>query len=105
MKPFRELKVWQKAHEITIEVYRIIKKFLTDELYGLTSQIRRSASSIGANIAEGCGRGGDAELERFLRIAMGSASELEYPVLLSRDLDLAANDYYENIEVRIIEVK
>ena len=101
MKPFRELKVWQKAHEITIEVYRITKKFPADELYGLTSQMRQSASSVGANIAEGCARGGDAELERFPRIVMGSACKPEYHVLHSRDLDLIANYSYENINVRI----
>lgn len=87
MRDFRELKVWEKAHCLTLAVYRATTAFPRDEVYGLTSQIRRSCASIPANIAEGCGREGDAELARFLQIAMGSASELEYHLLLTRDLD------------------
>ncbi|MFQ5961877.1 MAG: four helix bundle protein, partial [Candidatus Methylomirabilales bacterium] len=74
MRDFRELKVWEKAHHLTLAVYNATTTFPRDELYGLTSQIRRSCASIPANIAEGCGRGGDAEFARFLQIAMGSAS-------------------------------
>ena len=87
MKDFRELKVWEKSHQLTLAVYKATTKFPKDEMYGLTGQIRRSCASIPANVAEGCGRGGDAELARFLQIAMGSASELEYHLLLSRDLN------------------
>ena len=95
MKDFRELKVWEKSHHLALAVYTATARFPKDELYGLTSQIRRSCASIPANIAEGCGRNGDAELARFLQIAMGSASELEYHLLLSRDLglmDVASSD-------------
>src|SRR3990170_6872922 len=88
MKDFRELKVWEKAHRLTLMVYKATAAFPRDELYGLTGQIRRSCASIPANIAEGCGRSGDSELARFLQIAMGSASELEYHLLLGRDLGL-----------------
>ena len=77
MQDFKKLKVWQKSHHLTLDLYRITSSFPRSELYGLTSQIRRSASSVPANIAEGCGRYGNAELTRFLRISMGSASELE----------------------------
>jgi four helix bundle protein len=88
MKDFKELKVWKKAHKLTLAVYKGTQSFPKEELYGLTSQMRRSCSSIPTNIAEGCGRSGDAELRRFLHIAMGSASELQYHVLLARDLGL-----------------
>jgi four helix bundle protein len=71
MKDFKALKVWEKAHQLTLAVYKTTRTFPRDELYGLTSQIRRSCVSIAANIAEGCGRRGDAELARFLQIAMG----------------------------------
>ena len=86
MKDFRNLEVWQKAHQLTLEVYRATKGFPVDERFGLTSQIRRSGASITANIAEGCGRGSNSEFRHYLQMAMGSASELEYHLLLSRDL-------------------
>jgi four helix bundle protein len=88
LQNFRNLKIWHKAHALTLDVYRLSKQFPRDELYGLTSQMRRASVSIGANVAEGCCRKGDAELGRFLQIAMGSASELEYEVLLAKDLEL-----------------
>ncbi len=88
MKDFRHLKVWQKSHELTLAVYKATSLFPPDELYGLRSQIRRSCASIPANIAEGCGRNADGDFARFLQIAMGSASELEYHLLLVRDLNL-----------------
>ena len=81
MQDFRQLRVWQLAHELTLDVYRITKSFPKDEQYGLTSQLRRCSSSIAANIAEGCGRGSDSEFARFLQIAMGSACEFEYSPL------------------------
>jgi four helix bundle protein len=78
MKDFQELNVWRKAHTLTLDVYRATRGFPKKELYGLTSQMRRCCASIPANIAEGCGRPGDAELARFCQIALGSASELQY---------------------------
>jgi four helix bundle protein len=105
MKDFRELKVWEKAHALTLAVYKATAAFPRDELYGLTAQIRRSCSSIPANIAEACGRNGDAELARFLRIAMGSASELEYHLLLASDLGLLDRVEYERLANDVIEVK
>ena len=86
MKDYRKLKVWEKSHKLALEVYKATLEFPKTEVYGLVSQMRRAASSIPSNIAEGSGRGGDAELARFLRIAMGSASELKYQLLLARDL-------------------
>lgn len=81
MKDFRKLQIWEKSHVLVLSVYKQTKSFPKEELFGLTSQIRRAAASIPANIAEGCGRGSDAELARFAQISMGSASELEYHIL------------------------
>lgn len=105
MKDFRKLKVWQKSHAVTLEVYRRTKAFPKEELFGLTSQMRRAASSISANLAEGCDRSGDAELARFVAIALGSASELEYHCLLAHDLDLLKGESYEKLRDEIVEVK
>jgi len=92
---FKQLKVWRKAHEMTLSTYRITAEFPKEELYGLTSQLRRSAASIGANIAEGCGRRSDGEMCRFLQIARGSASEVEYHFLLARDLHLLTEKSFQ----------
>jgi four helix bundle protein len=105
MKDFKELKVWGKAHHLTLEIYKATQRFPKDELYGLTSQIRRSCISIPANIAEGCGRSGDPELARFLNIAMGSASELEYHILLARDLKLLEDQTHHSLASDVTEIK
>jgi len=105
MRDFRGLKVWEKAHHLTVAVYEATATFPRNELYGLTSQIRRSCVSIPANIAEGCGRDGDVELARFLQMAMGSASELEYHLLLARDLDLLKVSDYDRLRSETTEVK
>jgi four helix bundle protein len=105
MKDFRRLKVWQKAHLLTLKVYEATRKFPRDELYGLTAQMRKSSSSIPTNIAEGCGRGGDTEFARFLQIAMGFASELEYQLILARDLAYLNPDEYEDLNRDVEEVK
>jgi four helix bundle protein len=88
MQDFKRLKVWQKSHQLALAVYQGTRAFPKEEVFGLTSQMRRAAQSISANIAEGCCRDGDAEFARFLYIAMGSASELECHLLLARDLNL-----------------
>ena len=88
MIDFKDLKVWQKAHQMTLNTYRTTARFPKDEMYGLTSQLRRATASIGANIAEGCGRRSEGDMCRFLQIARGSASEVEYHFLLARDLHL-----------------
>ena len=105
MRDFRELKVWRKAHDLTLAVYRITAAFPKEEMYGLTSQIRRSCESIPANIAEGCGRSRGPDFARFLQIAMGSASELEYHLLLARDLLLLAEPDYGHLAREVTEVK
>jgi four helix bundle protein len=97
MRNYRDLQVWTKAHSLTLDLYRISRAFPREEIYGLTSQVRRAASSIGANLAEGCGRRTSNELARFVRIAMGSASELDYHLVLCHDLGfLKAADYERN---------
>jgi len=105
MKDFRNLKVWEKAHQLTLALYRITPSFPREEAYGLASQIRRAASSIASNIAEGCGREGDAELARFCIIARGSASELEYELLLARDLKLLQPGDYQTLSQQTVEIK
>lgn len=105
MRDFRELKVWERSHQLTLEVYKATTRFPREEMYGVTSQIRRASASIPANIAEGCGRSGVAELARFLHIAMGSASELEYHLILARDLSFLPDDQYARLDRELAEVK
>jgi four helix bundle protein len=97
MKSFRELQVWRKAHNMTMAVYEATRIFPSEERYGLTSQLRRSAASIPANIAEGCGRRSDGEMARFLQIARGSASEIEYHIFLARELRYLREDSFRQL--------
>jgi four helix bundle protein len=105
MKDFRTLKVWEKAHALTLAIYKATEKFPKQELYALTSQVQRSAVSIPTNIAEGCGKDSDGELKRYFLIAMGSASELEYLLLLSRDLNYLPDDEYQSLNNELVEVR
>ena len=105
MKDFRQLKVWEKSHQLALAVYKATKELPKEELYGLTSQMRRAAMSIPTNIAEGCGRNTDAEFARFLQIAMGSASETEYQLLLSHDLGFLNKEQYDRLNLDVTEVK
>jgi four helix bundle protein len=105
MENFKNLKVWTKAHGLTLTVYEATRCFPKEEIYGLTSQIRRAAASIGANIAEGCGRRSDPEMKRFIQIARGSASELEYHLLLARDLGLLTADDFIDLEGKVLEIE
>ena len=105
MKDFRNLEVWANAHRLTLSVYEITKCFPVDERFGLISQMRRSSASVATNIAEGCGRRGNGDFSRFLQNAMGSASELEYQFLLSRDLEYLSATNYENLERAVQSVK
>ena len=105
MRDFRNLKVWQKAHRLTLGVYAATRTFPSEELYGLTSQTRRSGAAIAANIAEGCGRTGARQFARFLDIALGSASELQYHLLLAHDLHLLDNAPYEQLTADVQEIK
>lgn len=105
MKDFRGLQVWNKAHELIQQIYAETQAFPKEERYGLTSQVRRAGVSIAANIDEGCGRGSDKDFGRFLQIAMGSASETEYLLLLARDLGFLAEDSHDAFDCQTAEVK
>lgn len=105
VRDFRSLQVRRKAHELTLDVYRSTANFPREEVYGLTSQMRRASSSIPANIAEGCGRDGSVELARFCRIASGSASELEYHLLLAHELGLLNSERHDRLSTEVMEVK
>ncbi len=105
MRNYEELTVWQKAHRMVLEVYRVTKDFPDDERFGLVSQLRRSAASIPANIAEGCGRNGDRDFTRFLSIAAGSASETQYHLFLAHDLKLIKQKEYMELDRQIKEIK
>jgi four helix bundle protein len=105
MRDFRKLNVWERAHRLTLDLYKATRRFPKEELYGLTSQIRRSAASICANLAEGCGRTGEKEFRRFLFIALGSASELEYHLLLAADLGNLERSAYARMDTEVTGVK
>jgi four helix bundle protein len=104
MQDFRNLEVWKRAHQLTLEAYRITEGFPRSELFGLSSQIRRAAYSIPTNLAEGCGRT-QAEFARFVQIALGSACELEYELLLAKDLRLVSLGTYDDANAKAADVK
>ncbi len=105
MEDFKDLRVWAKAHELTLTVYQRTRSFPKEEMYGLTSQLRRASASIGANIAEGCGRRSDAEMKRFVQIARGSANEVEYHLLLAKDLEFLSADEHKDLEAKVLEIQ
>jgi four helix bundle protein len=105
MRDFRTLLAWQRSHAFALGVYKLTASFPREEMYGLTSQIRRSATSVPANIAEGCGSDGGLDLARFLQIAMRSASELQYQLILARDLQYVRHDAHAELERELIEVR
>lgn len=105
MRNFQELSIWQKSHSLTLKVYTATKEFPKEELFGLVSQMRRSSSSIPTNIAEGCGRHSNAELKRFLTISTGSASELEYQLILARDLKYFPEKLFKELYNELIEIR
>ena len=105
LQDFRNLKVWEKSHRLTMAIYSITGTFPRQEMYGLTGQLWRAAASVPANIAEGCGRDTNAELARFLQIAMGSASELEYHLLLAHDLAYIDDKNYTSVNAQVVQVK
>lgn len=105
MRDFKKLQVWQKSHSLTLEIYKITSLFPKDELYGLVSQMRRSSSSIPTNIAEGCGRESNIDFNRFLTIAKGSASELEYQLLLAKDLNYIDSVAFLSLNEKINEIR
>ncbi len=105
MRNFKNLLVWEKAHKLTLAIYKATEVFPKTEIYGLTSQTRRASASIGANIAEGCGKQSAAEFARYLFISLGSASELEYHLLLAFDLNYLEKELYVDLENELIQIK
>lgn len=105
MQNFKELKVWEKAHQLTLSIYKTSAKFPKEEIYSLTNQLRRASASIPANIAEGCGKNSQADLANFLNISLGSANETEYFLILSRDLDYLTEEQFTILSNSINEVK
>ncbi len=105
MRDFRTLKVWERSHSLTLEIYKAAESLPKHEIYGLTSQIQRAAVSIPTNIAEGCGKDSDPELKRYFLIAMGSSSELEYLLLLAHDLGYLSDDTYKNLHEELVEIR
>lgn len=101
MRNYRDLQVWHNAHELTLDVYATTRTFPVEEKYGLTSQIRRASVSIGANLAEGCGRRSEAEFARFVRVAMGSGAELSYELLVARDVNFLGSADYSRLDGRL----
>ena len=105
MQDFKKLKVWQKAHNLTLEIYAVSKRFPRDELFGITSQLRRASSSVAANIAEGSGRKSKREFAHFLAIAIGSVSEVEYFLILANDLKYLSQIDFQRINTLANETK
>ena len=105
MKDFKDLNVWKKSHALVLAVYKASRGFPKEELYSLTSQLRRAAASVPADISEGCGGGSDAEFGRFLQMAMGSASETEYHLLLAYDLHYLNDVAFGELTRGVVEVK
>jgi len=105
MQNFKELKVWEKAHQLTLSIYKTSAKFPKEEIFSLTNQLRRALASIPANIAEGCGKNSQADLANFLNISLGSANETDYFLILSRDLDYLTEEQFTILSNSINEVK
>lgn len=105
MKDYREILVWRRSHALTKEIYLHTKLFPKEELFGITSEMRRAASSIPANVAEGCGRDGDAELKRFMTIALGSACELDYFILLAGELGYLQSEISTKLGSEALEIR
>ncbi len=105
MQNYKDLKVWERAHEFTLRVYEITNLFPKEEIYSLTSQIRRASSSIPANIAEGCGKNSQLAFAKFLNISLGSANEAENYLILSKDLKYLKIEDYDILIKTINEIK
>jgi four helix bundle protein len=99
------LSVWNKAHAVALAVYKMTEEFPRHELFGITSQMRRASASVAANISEGCGRSGEGEFHRFLSNSMGSALELEYFLILARDLKMVGDKAYTELQRDVLEVQ
>lgn len=105
MRDFKKYKVWELSHQFTLKIYELTNSFPQNETYGIISQIRRASASIPTNISEGCGRESDTEFSRFLTIALGSASEVEYLLTLSKDLNFISANTFDELNTEINTIK
>jgi four helix bundle protein len=105
LKDFRSLKIWDRSHHLTLDIYRATANFPAEELEGVTGKLRRACASISATIAEACGRDGSSDLLRAYQTALGAASEVEYHLLLARDLDYLTRQTYEVLNREVVEIK
>ena len=105
MRDFRDLAVWQRSHQLTLALYRATRTFPRDELFGLTSQLRRASSSIPGNLAEGCGRDSAADFRRHVVIAHGSASETDYYLQLAAELGFLSEPVHLSLHDEVTQVK
>jgi four helix bundle protein len=105
MGDYRKLLAWKRSHELVLKLYRVTRQFPKEEIYSLTAQLRRAGVSVAANLAEGCGRNSDAEIARFARISMGSAAEVEYYLLLARDLGYIDEPEHRDLAAALAQIK
>ena len=105
MRDFHKLVIWEKSHQLTLDIYKLTQKFPKEELFGLTSQIRRAISSVPTNISEGCGRETNKDFAHFLQISIGSACEVEYQLLLAHDLNYITDEDYNRLNDEIVSVR
>ena len=105
MQNFKDLLIWQEAHQLTLKIYESSKAFPKEETFGITSQLRRAAVSIPCNIAEGCGRYTQKDFANFLQIALGSTNETDYLTLLAKDLKYLSEDQYLDVQERLNKVR
>ena len=105
MQDFRKVRAWQENRELTLLVYRVTAKFPVEERFGLTTQMRRAVVSIGANIAEGCGRGSDGDKQRFLQMSFGSAVELLHHMITSQDLGFLDQPEFDKLDAKLESVR
>jgi four helix bundle protein len=105
MRDFTKLEIWQRSHQLTVKIYLLSKSFPKDEMFGLTSQMRRSASSVPTNIAEGCGRSTNPQTRNFFDIALGSLSELQYQIMLCKDLNFIPESFAAELLAEANEIR
>lgn len=105
MRNFLTLEIWKRSHLLTLKIYKLTKSFPKSEIYGLTSQMRRSPSSIPTNIAEGCGRNTNPQFAHFLQIVSGSCSEIQYQLILSKDLSYISEEIFKELHSEIVEIR
>ena len=105
MNNFRKLRIWNESIELATEIYTVTKQYPKSEIYGITSQIRRSVVSIGSNIAEGAGRQSQKEFVQFLNIAKGSCYELETQLLISKNIKFITEKDFQKLESKLVKIE